>query len=80
MDAKENVFIIQLTPEQQAVYEEAVRAGKIKSVSEAEWSRFVLRALINYHERMTMGDGPELDLWKNGLKFALSCVEEKIPK
>ena len=55
-------------------------SGAIASVSDAEWSRFVLRALLNYHERITMGSYPELDCWKRGLQFAISCVEEKIPK
>ena len=54
--------------------------GTIKPVSDAEWSRFVLRALRNYHERITMGQYPELDCWKKGLEFAISCVEEKIEK
>lgn len=54
--------------------------GTIKPVSDAEWSRFVLRALRNYHERITMGHYPELDCWKQGLEFAISCVEEKIEK
>ena len=49
-------------------------------VSDAEWSRFVLRGLISYHRRITMGNYPELDGWRQGLEFALACVEEKIPK
>lgn len=52
--------------------------GKLNPLSPAESSRFVLRGLISYHERMTMGECPQRDGWLNGLKFALSCVEEKI--
>lgn len=74
----EKTFLIQIDKDQLTSLEEAVKAGKIKIASEAESSRFILRALINYHERMTMGYGPEHDHWKNGLEFALSCVEEKI--
>lgn len=50
-------------------------------LSEAEWSRFVLRALLNYHERITLNEAyPGLDCWKQGLQFAINCVEEKITK
>ena len=59
---------------------DAVRE-KLQPVSEAEWSRFVLRALLNYHERITMNEPyPSLDSWKIGLQFAIKCVEEKIAK
>lgn len=54
--------------------------GKLEVVSDAEWARFVLRGLINYHNRTTMGCYQELDCWRQGLEFALACVEEKIPK
>ena len=40
----------------------------------------ILRGLISYHERMTMGDIPQKDFYLDALKFALTCVEEKIPK
>ena len=53
----------------------------LAAASEAEWSRFVLRALLNYHERMTLNENyPGLECWKRGLQFAISCVEEKIKK
>lgn len=48
--------------------------------SQAEHSAHILRGLINYHERMTMGSYPERDFYLEALKFALSCVEEKIEK
>lgn len=51
---------------------------KLKPATQAEWSRFVLRGLISYHERMTMFEHPELDCWKRGLEYALACVEEKV--
>ena len=75
---EEKSFLIQIDPDQLTSLDEAAKTGKIRIASEAESSRFVLRALINYHERMTMGYGPWFDHWKNGLEFALSCVEEKI--
>ena len=53
---------------------------KLEAASDAEWARFVLRGLISYHNRTTMGCYPELDGWRQGLEFALTCVEEKIPK
>lgn len=40
----------------------------------------ILRGLISYHRRMTMGDIPQKDFYLDALKFALACVEEKIPK
>lgn len=73
-------FVIDVTPEQHEQITKKLDTGEIKPVSPAEWSRFVLRALISYHERITMGVCPELDCWKQGLEFAVSCVEEKIPK
>ena len=69
-----------ISTEEHEALESAVRSGKVESVSEAEWSRFVLRSLLSYHERITMGGNPELDCWKQGLQFAISCVEEKIQK
>lgn len=53
---------------------------KLKPASQAEWSRFVLKALISYHERITMGGHPDLDCWKRGLEFAVSCVEKEIER
>lgn len=40
----------------------------------------VLRGLISYHERMTMGDAPQKDYYLDALKFALRCMEEKLKK
>ena len=38
----------------------------------------ILKGLISYHERMTMGMYPERDAYLEALQFALECVEEKI--
>jgi len=38
----------------------------------------ILRGLISYHERMTMGNYPERDFYLDALRFALQCVEEKL--
>lgn len=54
---------------------------RLVPASQAEWSRFVLRALLNYHERITgLETYPALECWSDGLRFAISCVEEKIKK
>ena len=46
-------------------------------ISRAESCAHVLRGLISYHERMTMGETPERDFYLDALRFALDCVEEK---
>lgn len=46
-------------------------------ISRAESCTHVLRGLISYHERMTMGEVPEKDFYLDALRFALACVEEK---
>ena len=53
---------------------------KLKPATQAKWSRFVLRGLISYRERMTMFEHPELECWKRGLEFAVSCVQKEIDK
>lgn len=53
---------------------------KLKPATQAEWSRFVLKALISYHERITMGGHPDLECWKRGLEFAVSCVQKEIDR
>lgn len=45
---------------------------------DAENCTHILRGLISYHERMTMGNYPERDFYLKALKFALQCVEEKL--
>ena len=49
-------------------------------ISAIEGYANTLRGLISYHERMTMGNYPERDFYLDALKFALTCVEEKILK
>lgn len=44
--------------------------------SNAESCAHVLRGLIGYHERMTMGNYPERDFYLNALRYALSLVEK----
>lgn len=48
------------------------------SGSRAESCAHVLRGLISYHERMTMGNYPERDFYLDALRYALSLVEDKI--
>lgn len=55
---------------------EAVRSGKIKLSTPKESCLHVLRGLVSYHERMTMGNSPEKDIYIDALRFAISCVEE----
>ena len=53
--------------------------GAEQTISEKAVSTVhILRGLISYHERMTMGNYPERDFYLDALKFALACVEEKI--
>lgn len=45
--------------------------------ADAESCAHVLRGLISYHERMTMGHNPERDFYLDALRYALNCVEER---
>lgn len=45
--------------------------------ADAESCAHVLRGLISYHERMTMGNYPERDFYLDALRYALNCVEER---
>lgn len=53
-------------------------AKSVRELSKEESTAQVLRGLISYHERMTMGSYPERDFYLDALRFALACVEEKI--
>ena len=63
------------------------RCGKITNehvvsrftMTGAENTSYILNGLISYHERMTMGNYPERDYYLEALRFALTCVEEKLP-
>lgn len=68
-------FSVTPTPEEWEILNEGVKSGRIKTASDAELARFVLRSLINHIEEF-----PEQDFWIKGLSFALACVEEKIEK
>lgn len=54
-----------------------VEIKNLEPDSPAEMSAHVLRGLISYHERMTMGSYPERDFYLEALRFALHCVEQK---
>lgn len=68
-------FVVTPTPEEWEILNEGVKSGRIKTASDAEVARFVLRSLINHPEEF-----PVRDFWIKGLSFALACVEEKIKK
>lgn len=51
---------------------------QVRELPQEEGCVHVLRGLISYHERMTMGNYPERDFYLDALRFALACVEEKI--
>lgn len=50
----------------------------VSAGSTAESCAHVLRGLISYHERMTMGNYPERDFYLDALRYALSVVEAEI--
>lgn len=43
----------------------------------AESCIHILRGLISYHERMTMGQYKERDFYLEALRFAIECVEKQ---
>ena len=61
-----------------AVLAESVRSGKVNVPTPKESCLHILRGLVSYHERMTMGNHPELDGYLDALKFAITCVEETV--
>lgn len=50
----------------------------VHQLSAEEGCAHILRGLISYHQRMTMGNCPERDFYLDALRFALACVEEKL--
>ena len=53
--------------------------GAEQTISEKAVSTVhILRGLISYHERMTMGNYPERDFYLDALRYALSLVENEI--
>lgn len=65
---------------QKHMLEDAVRSGTVTQLSVEEGYLHVIRGLISYHERMTMGGSPEKDYYLDALRFALECMEEKTGK
>lgn len=49
-------------------------------VSGVECYAHILRGLISYHERMTMGMYPERDCYTRALRYALGLVENEIER
>lgn len=72
-----NDHLLELDP---VALTEAIRSGRIKLSTPEETCLHILQGLVSYHERMTMGNYPERDFYLDALRFAISCVEEKIPK
>lgn len=68
-------YIEPLTDETMALLKEKVARGEIHQCTEKEACLFVLRALVNYHERMTAFDRSELDMYPRALRYAMKCVE-----
>lgn len=50
----------------------------LRRCTRAEATAHLLRGLISYHERMTVGLYPDRDFYKDGLKYALELVEREI--
>ena len=51
-----------------------------RDVSQAENCVHVLRGLISYHVRMTMGNYPERDFYLSALRYALELAEAEMQK
>lgn len=51
--------------------------GGEKDKEMAESCIHILRGLISYHERMTMGQYKERDFYLEALRFAIECVEKQ---
>lgn len=60
--------------------EEYIQINRGNGVSKAETTAHVLRGLISYHERMTMGLYPERDFYLCALRYALELVEREMGK
>lgn len=50
----------------------------VKRISPEECYLFVLRGLISYHERMTMKESTQYDVYLESLRFAYKAAEEKV--
>ena len=69
------MWVTELTDEGKEAISRAVEAGIIKTATMKETCMHVLRGLISYHERMTMGDFPAKDFYVDALQYAIQCVE-----
>lgn len=69
------MWVTELTDEEKENIDRAVDAGAIKVATRKETCIHVLRGLISYHERMTMGDFPVKDFYVDALRYAIKCVE-----
>lgn len=49
----------------------------VREITKAEAAAQILRGLISYHERMTMGMYPERDFYLDALRYALEAVEKE---
>ena len=58
--------------------ETPVEKQKITRPTKEEQILFILRALISYHERMTMKESTPYDIYLESLRFAYQAAEEKI--
>lgn len=58
--------------------ETPVEKPKITRPTKEDQILFILRALISYHERMTMKESTPYDIYLESLRFAYQAVEEKI--
>lgn len=56
----------------------AHRPEGVGTVSKEEGYAHILRGLVSYHERMTMGMYPERDCYTQALRYALELVEREI--
>ena len=69
------MWVTELTDEGKKAIDMAVESGDIKVATMKETCIHVLRGLISYHKRMTMGDFPVKDFYVDALQYAIKCVE-----
>lgn len=69
------MWVTELTDEGKEAINRGVESGIIKISTRKETCLHVLRGLISYHERMTMGDFPVKDFYVDTLRYAIQCVE-----
>lgn len=69
------MWVTELTDEGKETINSGVESGIIKISTRKETCLHVLRGLISYHERMTMGDFPVKDFYVDTLRYAIQCVE-----